>query len=142
MAFYIHKVDDGHVPSIEYLPASAITPKVGLALTQTGGKLAVASGTTAPAYISMTERDAAVTAGDIIPVIRVDDRTVYATEFTAAGTSINLGDKVTLDASGLGVTATKTGGVAEVVEIGGTAVGDRVYIRFSGKAEVAGGNSN
>ena len=35
MAFKIYSTDDNRVPGIEYLPASAITPKVGMALTQT-----------------------------------------------------------------------------------------------------------
>ena len=29
MAFKIHSIDDNRVPGIEYLPAGAITPKVG-----------------------------------------------------------------------------------------------------------------
>lgn len=55
MAFLIQQVDGGRIPGIEYLPAGAITPKVGMALTQTGGNLAVASGTTTPTYISMVQ---------------------------------------------------------------------------------------
>ena len=48
MAFYIQQVDGGRNPGHEYLPAGAIVPKVGMALTMTSGKLAIASGTTAP----------------------------------------------------------------------------------------------
>ena len=70
--FIPYKTDDGRVPAWEYLPASAITPKVGLALVLTSGQLAKASGTTKPTYICMTEKDAAVTAGEIIPVVRVN----------------------------------------------------------------------
>ena len=44
MAFKIYSTDDNRVPGIEYLPASAITPKVGMALTQTTGQLALATG--------------------------------------------------------------------------------------------------
>lgn len=131
MGFKIHSVDDGHVPSIEYLPCSAITPKVGMALIQTSGNLAIATGTNKPTYISMCEKTAACTAGDIIPVIRVDDRTVYETTFSAAATSVALGAKVTLHASsGLQVTATTTDGIAEVVGMDGTAVGSAVRVRF------------
>ena len=71
MAFKIYSTDDNRVPGIEYLPASAITPKVGMALTQTTGQLALATDATAPTYISMCEKDGECTAGDIIPVIRV-----------------------------------------------------------------------
>lgn len=53
MSFMIHKVDSGQVPGIEYLPCGAITPKIGMALVQSGGNLAIATGTTAPTYISI-----------------------------------------------------------------------------------------
>ena len=43
MAFLIQQVDGGRVPGIEYLPCGAITPRIGMALIQSGGNLAVAS---------------------------------------------------------------------------------------------------
>lgn len=71
MSFKIHSIDDNRISGIEYLPCGAITPKVGMALVQSGGNLALATGTNAPTYISMCEKDSPCTAGDIIPVIRV-----------------------------------------------------------------------
>ena len=130
MAFLIHSTDDGHALPWEYLPCSAITPKVGMALTQSGGNLALASGTTAPTYISMTERETACTAGELIPVVRVQKDTVYETELSAAGTSLKVGQKVTLATDGLRVTATTTEGVAELVEIIDTEIGGKVRVRF------------
>lgn len=140
MAFLLHSIDDGHVPAWEYLPVSAITPKVGMALTQTSGNLAIATAGTAPTYISMVEKDAACTAGDVIPVIRVSKDMIFETTFSAAATSLNAGDKVTLHASsGLQITASKTengansstiNGVAEIVSMDGTAIGDTVRVRF------------
>lgn len=130
MAFLIHSTDDGHALPWEYLPAGAITPKVGMALTQSSGNLALASGTTAPTYISMTERDTACTAGDLIPVVRVQKDTVYETTLAASGTSLKVGDRVTLHTDGMQVTATTTSGVAEIVEIIGTAIGGKVRVRF------------
>ena len=62
MAFLIHEVEGGYIPSWEYPPCSAITPKVGMALYQNAGNLALASGTTMPTHISMTERESALTA--------------------------------------------------------------------------------
>lgn len=138
MAFLIHTVEGGRVPAWEYLPAGAITPQVGLALTQTSGNLAVASGTTIPTYISMREESAAVTAGTIIPVIRVLDSIVFETTFSAAATSVNVGDKVTISSDGTQVTATKTGGVAEVVWKEGTTAGSKVRVRFPGVEAAAG----
>lgn len=130
MAFLIQQVDGGRVPGIEYLPCGAITPKVGMALIQSGGNLAIASGTTAPTYVSMIEKEAACAEGDIIPVMRVLPDMMFETTFQAAATGVNLGDKVTLHTDGLQITATKTGGVAEVVGMDGTAAGDKVRVRF------------
>ena len=130
MAFKIYSTDDNRVPGIEYLPASAITPKVGMALTQTTGQLALATGETAPTYISMCEKDSECTAGDIIPVIRVGKDIILETAFADAATSIELGDKVTLHTDGLQVTATTTNGVAEVVYMDGTASGSMCRVRF------------
>ena len=130
MAFKIYSTDDNRVPGIEYLPAGAITPKVGMALTQTDGKLAVASGTTAPAYISMCEKENACKAGDIIPVIRVGKDMILETTVAAAATGIKLCDKVTLHTDGLQVTATTASGVAEIVYMDGTASGSMCRVRF------------
>lgn len=130
MAFKIYSTDDNRVPGIEYLPASAITPKVGMALTQTTGQLALATGATAPTYISMCEKDGECTAGDIIPVIRVNHDMIFETEFSAAADSVKLGSKVTLNTDALKVTATTTSGVAEVVYMDGTASGSMCRVRF------------
>ena len=131
MAFKVQYTDDGHICPIEYLPCGAIAPKVGMALVQTGGNLAIATGTQKPTYISMCEKEAACTAGDLIPVIRVQENMVFETTFSAAATSVKLGDKVTLHAtSGMEVTATTTGGACEVVAMDGAAVGDTVWVRF------------
>lgn len=130
--FLLHSTDDGRVPSLEYLPAGAITPKVGMALVQSGGNLAVATGTTKPTYICMVEKSSALTAGDIIPVFRVDPDMIFETSFSASASSINIGQKVTLHASNGGqVTATTSSGVAEVVYMDGTASGSMCRVRFA-----------
>lgn len=130
MSFKIHSMDGGRVPGIEYLPAGAITPKVGMALVQTNGQLALATGANAPTYISMCEKDSACTAGEIIPVIRVGKDMILETTFAAAATSVKLGSKVTLHTDGLQVTATTTSGVAEIVYMDGTASGSMCRVRF------------
>ena len=137
MAFLIHSTDDGRVLPWEYLPAGAIastasvTTKVGMALTKTDGNLVLASGTSKPTYISMREQDTALTADDLIPVVRVQPDVIFETELSAAGTSLKVGNKVTIATDGLRVTATTTDGVAEIVEILGTAIGDKVRVRFN-----------
>lgn len=129
--FKVFTVDDGHPLPLESLPCGAITPKLGMALTQSSGNLAIATGTTKPTYISMVDRDTACTAGELIQVVRVSPDTIFETTFSATATSIKPGDKVTLHASnGLQVTATTTSGVAEVISMDGTASGDAVRVRF------------
>lgn len=124
------KTDDGHVAPFEKLPCSAITPKNGMAMVLNGGKLAIASGTTKPEFICVEEHDAAVAADTLVTVVRVDHDTVYQTTLSAAGTSLSLGDKVTIATDGLRVTATKTDGVAEIVYMDDTATGSMVHVRF------------
>ncbi len=131
MGFKIHTTADGRATGIEYLPAGAITPKVGMALYQTGGNLAVAAGTTKPTYICMCERETALNAGEVIPVIRVYDDIVFETTLSAAGTSLKLGDKVTIATGGEQVTATTTDGVAQIVAIEDPAAGGKVRVRFA-----------
>ena len=130
MAFKLYKTDVNKVPPIEYLPAGAITPKMGMALTMSGANLAIASGTTVPSYVSMVECESALTAGTVIPVIRVLPDMIWETAAQAALTSIKLGDKVTLHTDGLQVTGTTASGVAEVVYMDGTAAGDMCRVRF------------
>ena len=134
MAFIPHSYDDGQPRPWEYLPCSAITPKVGMALTQSSGNLAIATGTTKPTYISMVDKSAACTAGDIIPVIRVDSGIIFETTNSASFSGISKGQKVTLHASdGMQVTATTSSGVAEVIDFdakAGSGTGGTVYVRF------------
>ena len=129
--FIPHTNEDGRVAPWEYLPCSAITPKIGMALTQTSGNLAIATGTTKPTYISMMEAASAVTAGTKIPVIKVQPDQVFETTNSASLSGVNIGDKVTLHASnGLQVTGTTTSGVAAIVAKDGDAAGSRVLVRF------------
>ena len=131
MGFKLYTTDDGRVPGIEYLPCGAITPKIGMALKQTNGNLAMATAATAPTYISLCERETAVASGDLIPVMRVQPDMIFETEWSEDAAAVKLGDKVKINGSdGMSVTAT-TGGVAEVVAILGTAVGYAVRVRFS-----------
>ena len=132
MAFLIHSVDDGHVPAWEYLPCAAITPKVGMALIQSSGKLAIATGTNKPKYISMAEKSAACASGDIIPVFRVDPDMIFETTFSESASGVSLGQSVTLHASsGMQVTGVTTSGVAEVVYMDGTGSGSMCRVRFA-----------
>ena len=129
--FIPHSNEDGRVPPWKYLPCSAITPKIGMALTQSSGNLAIATGTTKPTYISMEEADAAKTAGDLIPVIEVMPDQVFECTNSASLSGVNIGQKVTLHASnGLQITGTTTSGVATLVAKDGDAAGSRCLVKF------------
>ena len=129
--FIPYSNEDGRVAPWEYLPCGAITPKLGMALVFSSGNLAIATGTTKPTHISMCEKSAAVSAGTVIPVIRVQPDQVFETTNSASLSGVNIGQKVTLHASnGLQVTGTTTSGVAAIVAKDGDAAGSRVLVRF------------
>lgn len=129
MGFLIHDTKDGQPGPWEYLEASAIGAcKVGMALTLTDGKLAKATATVKPTYISMYQ--GTVASGDRIPVLRVLPDTRFKTQLSAAGTSLKVGDKVTIDTTGMLATATTTSGVLEIVQLIGTGIGDDVIVRI------------
>ncbi|MFR3291361.1 MAG: hypothetical protein ACLTSG_14605 [Lachnospiraceae bacterium] len=131
MAFLISQNNGGIIPGLEYLPAGAITPQIGMALVMTDGKLAACGATTRPQYICATAAESALTAGTIIPVFRVLEGMLFATTWSAAASAVNAGDLSDAQRRrGMQVTATTTSGVAEVVSMDGTAVGDTVYVRF------------
>ena len=127
--FLNKKNADGHVAPFEQLPCSAITPKNGMAMVLSSGKLAIASGASKPEFICIEQHSAAVSAGDLVTVVRVEPDTDYETVLSASG-ALNIGDKVTLASDGLRVTATTASGVAEIVAMEGTASGDTVIVRF------------
>ena len=99
--------------------------EAGLPLTSAG---AVAEGEVKPAYICLEK--AKGVAGEHVAAFRILPQHTFATVLTVAGTSLKVGDKVTLGTKGTGVTATKTNGVAEIVRIDGTAIGDTVLVKF------------
>ena len=131
--FVLTKIEGGriNVPEPEYLVCSAAVSK-GAACTLTSGKLAaLAAGTTKPTYIAL----AGGKANETIPACRVEPNQVYEVPISALPTSLNVGDKVTIeitDTKGCKVTATKTDGVATIVSLNGaSAIGDKILVRFA-----------
>ena len=112
--FQLYQTDDGHELPFEYMPCSAITPKYGMAMKVTGGKLAIATGETKPAYICAREESAAVTTGTIIPVVKVQPDQRWRVQSTS---NFTVGTAYTLSASGLGITTTSTSGVFTVDDV-------------------------
>jgi hypothetical protein len=121
--------------SYKYLPVGAITPKVGLALKwDTSNGVLILAPTTSqakPDYICMHEEAAAVSSGTVVACLPVTDDMVFETVFSADGSNVKVGTKVTIASDGLRVTATPSNGVAQIVEKPDPgAAGDRVRVRF------------
>lgn len=130
--FIPYSTEDGRVQPWEMLPCGAITPKIGMALVQSSGVFAIATGTTKPTHISMVEKDAACTSGDLIPVIRIQPDQIFEVTNSASLNGVNIGQKVTLHASnGLQVTGTTSSGVATIVaKTPGSGTGNKTLVRF------------
>ena len=127
--FLIRKTDTALVRPIEYVPASAMTPVVGMALKISAGLLTMASGADSPTFISLCERESALTSGDLIPVLRVDGQIEFETICEADLSAVKIGDKLNIDGST--VTA-ESGGAAEVVYLEKNADGTwTVRVRFN-----------
>lgn len=104
-----------------YEGTSAEAIALGEALVLSSGKLTKCGATTTPEFISMGSGTSVV-----IPVVRVMEEDVYSAPLSASGTSLNVGDKVTIASDGTKVTATTSSGVFEITQINGTSVGDTV----------------
>ena len=117
MAFLMQSMDVGQTPPIEYRQAAAEEDVVlGEALvTNASGLLTKCGATAKPEFMAVGPQD----------------EQVWRTQLSAAGTSLKAGSKVTLDADGLRVTATTDSGVAVIVDLEGTQVGDSVRVRFA-----------
>lgn len=129
MAFLLQNMDVGQTPPIEYRQVTAEEAVVlGEALvTASTGLLTKCGATAKPEYIAVGPQDEK----DVAPVVRVQDYQVWETQLSAAGTSLKIGNKVTLETDGLRVTATTASGVAVIVDMEGAAVGDSVRVRFA-----------
>lgn len=126
MSFLRNSMDVGLTPPIEYHAGKASEAIVlGEALVMSAGALTKCGATAKPDYIAVGP-----VKDGIVPVIKVQDYILFDVPLTAAGTELTVGSKVTIAATGLGVTATTGDGVATIVAMNGTAVGDTVTVRF------------
>lgn len=129
MAFKLLKMDVGMTPPTDYVPATAGEEFVlGEALVMKAGAASKCGATAKPTMVCAGR----VVNGNV-PVTRVQDYMEFGTTLSAApadGTTIKAGDKLTLSADGLQVTATTTSGVATVVAIEGQTVDSIVHVRF------------
>lgn len=121
----------GKTPIEKELPATADTAyAIGDALVYgSAGTIVKATGATKPEFICAS-KDFTAKAGDKVVAQVIEEDMEFETTFSAVATSIKLGNKVTIDADGSKITATTTNGVAEVIEMAGTAVGSKAIVKF------------
>lgn len=119
-------------PIIKTLPSKASTTyKLGDALILSGGFLDKATGGTKPEYICACNYVAPAEDMEPIAVYLISPGSEWDTTFSAAATSINEGDVVTINTDAAQVTATETGGVAKILKKHGTgASGEGVTVTF------------
>lgn len=121
----------GKTPIQKELEANANTAyTTGEAIVLSSGKAAACGATTKPEFICMSKSFTAK-AGDKVVVQVIEEDMEFKTTFSASADSVKVGDKVTLKATTAdAVTGTTASGVAEVVEMRGTASGDEVIVKF------------
>jgi len=124
--FKLQRKGSAATEAVEYIigtDAEAIS--IGELLKLSSGALTKASGTDVPEFVALGSGT-----GVIIPVKRIYEDEVYQTTLSASGTSLNVGDKVTIASDGSRATATTSSGVFMITEFLGTGSGDKVNGMF------------
>lgn len=116
----------GMTAPIVYMSATASEVyQVGEALKMSAGAVTKATAANKPSHICVGPAGV-----NGVPCVEVLPDMEFETTLSAAGTSLAVGNKVTISADGLQVTATTTDGVAEITGMDGTAVGSKVAVKF------------
>lgn len=115
-------------PAIKQIAATAGTYKIGEALVISSGKLAKATGTAMPEYICAQNKTASTTDANV-SVYPIEKNQEYETTLAESGTVV-LGSKVTIHTDSAQITTTTSNGVAEVLAVAGSALGDVAVVRF------------
>lgn len=128
--FSPHKTDTGAVLPWEYMPAAAGTYQAGQLLNAKNGSLTPVSAAspTTPGYLCMA--NITVTAGQLVPVTRIQHTAIYETQMSAEAADAAEGTKLQVSAGGLQVDAAAAGSF-EVTYIEDTAAGSMVRGRFN-----------
>lgn len=128
--FSPHKTDTGAVLPWEYMPAAAGTYQAGQLLNAKNGSLTPVreASPTTPGYLCMA--NITVTAGQLVPVTRIQHTAIYETQLSAEAADAAEGTKLQVSAGGLQVDAAAAGSF-EVTYIEDTAAGSMVRGRFN-----------
>lgn len=129
MAFVPYSYDDGQPMPFEYYKlAQDGDIQIGLCLALAEGALCVSA---EPGYISMRE-EAAAKAGTTIPVIRVSEKVVFEAPLAADGSALAEGSLAGVSGDGLGIDPAAGVKNIEIVDMDGSAAGDKCRCRFIG----------
>ena len=124
--FKIQRKGSAATEAIEYIIGTSDEAiSRGETLKLSSGKLTKASSTDVPEFVAL-----GAGTGSIIPVKRIYEDEVYQTTLSASGSSLNVGDKVTISSDGLQATATTSSGVFMLTEIIDSASGGKVNGMF------------
>jgi len=103
-------------PYVKYNATDDEAIAIGEVLVLTSGALTKCAATGTPEYIAVGAV-ASASSGEEVTVYRVDEDMIFETVFSADGSSLTVGQAVTIDSTGLKVTATTTSGVFEITKI-------------------------
>lgn len=128
--FKLFKKNNATIPVVKEIPAAAGTYAVGQTLAiNASGLAAQVAGSTVPEFVCAS--DATAASGDMIAVNPIYEDMEFETVFSADGSALKAGAKVTIAATYDAVTATTTNGVATIVEkLGSGASGTAVIVKF------------
>lgn len=129
MAFVPYSYDDGQPMPFEYYKlAQEGDIQIGLCLALEEGALSVSA---EPGYISMREETGAG-AGSTVPVIRLSRKMLLEAPLAAEGRSLTAGSLAGVSADGLGIDPAAGVKNIEIVDMDGSAAGDKCRCRFLG----------
>ena len=132
--FRLVKILNGRINQGEpvRLPTTANeTYTFGEALVLSAGKLTKCGATVVPTHICCEDYTAPASDNRAIIAEPVSADMIFEVPFSAAPSSVNVGDKVTLHTDGLQITATKESGVATIFDKNGAAaIGDKCLVQF------------
>ena len=132
--FRLVKILNGRINQGEpvRLPTTAKeTYTFGEALVLNAGELTKCGETTVPTHICCENYEAPESNGRDIVAEPVSADMIFEVPFSAAPSSVNVGDKVTLHTDGLQITADTENGVATIFDKNGAAaIGDKCLVQF------------
>lgn len=119
-------IDGASDPYEYYLLTDTEAATIGEAFVQTSGRLTKCGATVTPEFIAVRTQAAEATSVTPLPVIRVKEDREFEVVSTATVATTLVGSKVTIDTTGLLVTATTTSGVFLISSTDGATTNSRV----------------